>query len=59
MDNWLSKVLTDISIRHKISNEKARLLFEKILAIIFQKEASQNSTKLLSEENENGNSRTN
>ena len=35
MDNWLSKVLIDISEKHTISNEKARLLFEKILAVIF------------------------
>ena len=59
MDNWLSRVLTDISEKHTISNEKARLLFEKILAVIFGDNITKKNAKLLNEGNKNGNSRIN
>lgn len=34
MNEWLSKVLKDISAQYIISEEKAKLLFDKILSII-------------------------
>lgn len=59
MDNWLSKVLIDISEKHTISNEKARLLFEKILAVIFGDNITKKNAKLLNEGSKNGDSRIN
>lgn len=49
MENWLSKVLTDISAKHTISNEKAKNLFEKIFAIIFHIEIANGDLKTLNE----------
>ena len=59
MDNWLSKVLTDISDKHTVSNEKARLLLKKILAIVFGEKFAKSDVRLLNEENINGNNEVN
>ena len=44
MDGWLTNVLTNISAAHRISDQKAKTLLNKIFKIIFdKKEESKNS----------------
>ena len=49
MDEWLKRVLTDVCKQKHISNDKAKFLFDKIIAIIFKKQYIKDSDKLLTE----------
>ena len=37
MEKWLHIVLTDISNEHKINENKAKILLDKLLALFFSK----------------------
>ena len=38
MDDWLSKVLTDITNRYTIGNEKVKILLDRLLKLFTEKD---------------------
>ena len=54
MENWLAKVLTDVSNRHKIGDNKARLLLNKLIDIIFKNSGKPNKDEYLRGEKHGG-----
>ena len=52
MDDWLSKVLTDITNRYTISNEKVKILLDRLLKLFTEKDMKVKQLKKGNEKND-------